>query len=112
MKKYSTFLFALIVCSSFSIGCGESGPAPDLAGKSVGDLNAADTKAELKARLQEIADTGTAGSAVVGLKESIESLKSTDGAVADELLSLYNQLESATDKSKIKSLASSMAAKL
>ncbi|HCS50382.1 hypothetical protein [Rubinisphaera sp.] len=112
MKNYSTFLLALIVCTSFSIGCGPSGPTPDLQGKTAEELNIADSKAELKTRLQEIADSGEAGSALAGLKESIESLKSTEGALAEELLSLYNQLESAKDASKIKSLASSMAAKL
>ena len=80
--------------------------------KTVEELNVTDSKEELKSRLQEIANTGMAGSALSGMRESIEALKSSDQALADELLPLLDQLESASGESKVKSLARQMADKL
>ncbi len=110
LKKVATcFIFASI-CVAFT-GCSEKMES-DLAGKKVEELNQASSKEDLKNRLLEVAESGEAGSSLAGMRESIEELKRTDPNIPDELLTLCEQLESASSASKVKSIAKKMAGML
>ncbi len=97
----------LIVCTSFT-GCTNQ-PAGENANKSLEEINQTNSKSELKKRLLEIAESGEAGSSVMGMHESLEELKKSDSSISDELFTLCDQLESAGSSSKIKSIAKKMA---
>jgi hypothetical protein len=103
-----------LVCSILSvalfgsIGCGSSGtPAP-----SQSETPTISNKEEMKKRLTDIAASGIGGSAVSGLREGFEKLKTSDAALADSLLKDLAQLETLQDSEQIKKLAGSMADKL
>lgn len=66
----------------------------------------------IKARLQEVAASGMGGSALMGIRESLEAYKATDEQKANELLADLGNLEAAQDPEQVKRLASEMAAKL
>jgi hypothetical protein len=72
-------------------------------------LNATHSREELKVRLQEIANTGAAGSALAGMKSGIEALKATDEKLAAALLADFEKLEKANGPAQAKSLAKKMA---
>ena len=77
----------------FATGCGSSqSTAPSLSPE---QLNAANSREELKKRLQDIASSGAAGSALAGMKGGIEALKATDEKLATTLLADYEKLEKA-----------------
>jgi len=111
MKRYWGCLALLALAVSVTTGCG-GGPEAENIGKSAEELNVTTDKADLKARLQEIAESGVAGSALAGMHESIEKLKASDPDLADELLAMLHELESASSESQIKSTAKKMADKL
>ena len=69
-------------------------------------------KEQIKARLSEIATTGSGGSAVSGIREALTELKATDEALANQLLRDLDRLETLSDPNQIKALAGSMADKL
>jgi len=107
LKKLVTCFLGVAICTAF-IGCSGE-PAGDIAGKTVEELNQANSKEALKKRLLEVAESGEAGSSLAGLRESLEDLKKSDSSISDELLTLCGQLESAGSSSKIKSIAKKMA---
>lgn len=110
LKKVATcFIFASL-CFVFA-GCSEKLES-DLADKTVEELNQTSSKEELKNRLLVVAETGESGSSLAGMRESIEELKRTDPNIPDELLTLCEQLESASSASKVKSIAKKMAGML
>ncbi|QDU37972.1 hypothetical protein Mal4_22910 [Maioricimonas rarisocia] len=73
------------------------------------------SKAELKERLEFVAESGFAGSGLAGIQNGIEQLRSTDAALADSLSTSLQQLEAADaagNGAKVKQIAKQMAAKL
>jgi hypothetical protein len=63
--------------------------------------------------LQGIAESGSAGSGLMGLKESIDkAIRPADAKLADELMKDYEQLSQTQDPQKIKDIAGRMAGKL
>jgi hypothetical protein len=100
------FLASLIGLSA----CGQSGSAP--LNQTVEQQNAVNSKADLKARLQEIAKTSAAGSATVGMQGGIDSLKAENAKLADELTASLKKLESAKKPADVTRIANEMAAKL
>jgi hypothetical protein len=69
-------------------------------------------KENLKKRLQAVAETGSGGSGLVGLRESLLELKKTEPALADQLLLELTKLERTSNADIIKKVASEMVAKL
>ncbi|MCG6158250.1 hypothetical protein [Rubinisphaera margarita] len=102
-------ILALIV--AVASGC-SGDPPPENAGKTAAELNVTTDKADLKARLEEMAESGVKGSGMAGMGESIERLRASDPALADELTTLLAQLEAANSESQVKSTARQMADKL
>ncbi len=100
-------LLGLTLCTC-SIGCGGNPTGGD-AGKTEEELNQANSKEELKKRLLEIAETGEAGSSVMGMRESIEEVRKADSSIGDEILTLCEQLEAEGSPKKVKSIAKKMA---
>lgn len=91
-------------------GCGGSGPTgPTL---SIEEQNKTKSKADLKARLTEIATSGVGGSATAGMSSGIEELRAQDAKLADSLAADLKKLEAATTPADVKKIASGMAAKL
>jgi hypothetical protein len=88
-------------------GCGSSqSTTPSLSPE---QLNAVNSREELKQRLQAIVNSGTAGSALAGMKSGIEALKATDEKLAIALLVDFEKLEKANGPAQTKSLAKKMA---
>ncbi|MFM7039909.1 MAG: hypothetical protein ACKO2L_19550 [Planctomycetaceae bacterium] len=65
-----------------------------------------------KAQLMDVAASGELGSAASSIRESLEALKATDSAKADELLNELTALEGLADPNQIKAKAKAMADKL
>lgn len=103
---------AACLCLSVLSGCGggddAAGTEPTL---SVEEQAAVNSQAELKSLLQSVANSGEGGSALAGVGSSIESLSISD-ADKQKLLKDYEELNSATDPEKVKSIATKMASKL
>ena len=100
-------------------GCGSGGPdaATIEANKKAADLEAnrkAGSQEELKKKLTEMAETGAGGtgSGLAGLRSSIESLRSTNPALADALMADFNQLGGARSPEEVKAIAAQMVARL
>lgn len=91
-------------------GCG--GPAPNPNAPAAVDDTPLGSTEELKALLEEIANTGATGSAAAGLRPSIEVLQKTDPAKAAALMKDLNQLEQTEDSERAKAIAKRMAAQL
>ncbi|MFK7777561.1 MAG: hypothetical protein QM501_05510 [Gimesia sp.] len=109
MKTILTILFLFVMTC---VGCGGPG-ANDSAGNSDGsETNNINSTADMKSALETIAKSGEAGSAAMGFRETLESLKKTDSAKADELLSDLDKLESAKSPAATKKIAKQMAGKL
>lgn len=101
-------LLLSVIC--LATGCGGSGPVGPTV--SVEDQNKTKSKADLKARLTEIANSGVAGSATAGMSSGIEELRAEDAKLADSLAADLKKLEAATTPADIKKIASGMAARL
>ena len=65
-----------------------------------------------KAQLSDVAASGELGSAASSIRESLEALKATDSAKAEELLKQLTELEGLADPAKIKAKAKAMADRL
>ena len=91
-------------------GCGGSGNVPTSKPTEVGMKFSG--KEELKKRLTSVAETGSGGSGLAGIREAIVELKTSDAAIADQLLQDFGQLEKTEDTTQIKAIAQRMAAKL
>ena len=65
-----------------------------------------------KITLQEIANTGQTGSAMMLLRENLEAVKKADAAKGGPLVSDLDALEKETDVERIKAKAKAMADKL
>jgi hypothetical protein len=65
-----------------------------------------------KAQLTDVANSGELGSSASAIRESLEALKATDSAKADELLNDLTALEGLADPNQIKAKAKAMADKL
>jgi len=85
------------------IGCGPSpgGIEPEV------DTTAVDANG-LKKMLEQIVNTGEAGSAAAGLRPSIEAINATDPGKGSGLLSDLGELEQATHPDEIKEVAKRM----
>ena len=71
------------------------------------------TKEELKKMLQDLAQSGAGGSALMGVKESIDkAVRPTDAKLADDLTKDFTDLSGVQDPAKIKEIATRMAGKL
>ncbi len=69
-------------------------------------------KENLKKRLQAIAETGSGGSGLSGMRESILELKKTEPELANQLLTELGKLEKTSNADVIKKVASGMIEKL
>ena len=105
--------WSLFVVSSclWSIGCGTadsvSSNVDPAAQKTVS------SNAELKKRLEDVAASGTGGSGLMGIKESIDqAVRPANGKLADDLTNEFNLLSQASDPAEIKTIATRMAGKL
>ncbi len=101
----------MIVLGMFLIGCGSSLPPPST--KNPVDEKTVGAKEDLKKMLQSIADSGAGGSAMMGVKESIDkAVRPSDAKLADDLTKDFDALSSTRDAAKIKEIATRMAGKL
>ena len=101
--------FLLSVAASLS-GCGA--PEVKVVDQSSNAAHAVSGKEQLKARLVEIANSGSGGSAVSGMQDGLIELKKTDEALATDLLKDLAVLQQLQESSQIKALAGKMAEKL
>jgi hypothetical protein len=85
-------------------GC-DGGPAGPRPGETV-STPVDQQKVDLKARLNSIAESGSTGSGLAGLREAIEA--SGDASLLED----YKKLEAASSPEEAKKIAASMAAKL
>ena len=73
----------------------------------------ASSNAELKKRLEDVAASGTSGSGLMGIKESIDqAVRPTNAKLADDLTKDFNALSQVSDPAEIKTIATRMAGKL
>jgi hypothetical protein len=71
------------------------------------------SNAELKKRLEDVAESGTSGSGLMGIKESIDqAVRPTNAKLADDLTKEFNLLSQTSDPMQIKTIATRMASKL
>ena len=101
-----------LLCFSLS-GCGDNVSPPS----EVVDTAsmALEGKAQIKAQLETVAESGFAGSGIAGIQNGIEALKSTDEALATSLLAELDKLQAAENEGnqgQVKSIAAGMAKKL
>ena len=101
------FLFSITVSL---VGCG--GAEVKIVDQSSSAAHAVSGKDQLKARLTEIANSGSGGSAVSGMQDGLMELKKTDDALATQLLKDLSVLENLQEAAEIKALAAKMADKL
>ena len=102
--KRSVISSALLAGGLFIAGCGP-GQLPSETVTPVAPPAA-------KAQLTDVANSGELGSAASAIRESLEAMKATDSAKADELLNDLTALEGLTDPNQIKAKAKAMADKL
>lgn len=109
------YLVQRTACCSFialTLFCG-AGCSSEVEVESASEtVSVAPDKSQIKARLEEIATTGSGGSATSGLRDALNELKKTDEALANQLLQDLSRLEQMSDSEEIKKLAGSMADKL
>lgn len=105
-------LYTTMIVLSFSlVGCGQSMPAPST--KNPVDEKIVGAKEDLKKMLQSIADSGVGGSAMMGVKESIDkAVRPSDAKLADDLTKDFGELSKTQNAAKIKEIATRMAGKL
>ena len=100
-----------VVLSFCVVGCGPDAPPPNT--KNPIEEKTVAAKEDLKKMLQSIAESGSGGSGLMGVKESIDkSVRPSDAKLADDLMKDYDQLSSTQDSGKIKEIATRMAGKL
>lgn len=100
-----------IVLGFFLAGCGQSDPAPNT--KNLAEEKTVGAKDDLKKMLQSIAESGSGGSGLMGVKESIDkAVRPSDAKLADDLTKDFGELSSTQDAAKIKEVATRMAGKL
>lgn len=103
-------LFLSGAAASFALsGCGGGGMPP---GPTTQEVLKVSGKADLKKRLESVAESGAGGSGLAGISDSINELKATDSALAEALMKDYHALEQATQPNQIKPIAKRMAEKL
>lgn len=102
------FLMGLSGSPLVTSGCGVGGPKVESTSKPA----VISGKENLKKRLEAIAQTGSGGSGLMGMREAIMDLKKTESAVADQLLADLTKIEQTNDAAKIKTLAGDMIKKL
>jgi len=100
---------AALTMTFSSIGCGGAKPVPT---KSSDAAQALSGKDQIRERLKMIADTGSGGSAVSGMRTGLEQLKATEGPLAEDLLKDMEELQSLQDQTAIKAKANVMLDKL
>lgn len=108
-SKFAGLVFALALALPLS-GCGQK--EVKIEDKSSNEALKVSGKEQLKARLAEIASSGSGGSAVSGLRDGLAELKKTDGALADQLAKDLDRLETLQEASEIKALAGQMVDKI
>ena len=92
-------------------GCGQSEPPVNT--KSPVDEKTVGAKDDLKKMLQSIAESGAGGSALMGVKESIDkAVRPSDAKLADDLMKDFTEISGVQDPAKIKEIATRMAGKL
>lgn len=105
---------SLVVFCIFTSGCGGGASQPPA--KSTEDQLKEKTSAstaDLKKRLEDVAASGSGGSGLLGIKESIEqTVRPTNAALATELLTDYGLLSQTSDPATIKTIATQMAGKI
>ena len=102
---------AMIVLGFLLAGCGQSDPAPNM--KNPVEDKTVGAKEDLKKLLQSIAESGSGGSGLMGVKESIDkAVRPSDTKLADDLTKDFGELSSTQDAAKIKEVATRMAGKL
>ncbi|QDT28937.1 hypothetical protein Enr10x_42850 [Gimesia panareensis] len=107
MKTFSVMLLMLtLIC----VGCGSG--ADTEAEQAAAERNDVTSTDAMKTSLESIAQTGEMGSAAMGFRETLEDLKKTDAAKADQLLSDLDKLEAASTPAATKKIAKEMAGKL
>ena len=114
MGKFGLLLFLLFLTLPLT-GCGggiDGGSVEGEAPPSQEQLDKPSSAADLKAKLNEIAESGVGGSALSGVQPFIDELKSSDAALAESLTKDFQSLSQQTEPAKIKSGAKAMAAKL
>jgi hypothetical protein len=94
------WMFGLAVALPLA-GCGQGTSAP--VEKMDASVSSTD---ELKTRVQQIADSGVAGSALAGVQDQINLV--SDAAKKEKLQKIYDELSKERDAAKIKALASDM----
>ncbi len=108
-SRISNLIVALSLVIPLS-GCGQS--EVKIVDKSSNEAHKVSGKEQMKARLSEIAASGSGGSAVSGLRDGLIELKKTDAALADQLLNDLSSLEKLQEANEIKALAGQMADKI
>jgi len=109
-RRSARLASAALLSLTMLAGCGGSpaaGPS-----QSTDAAHAVSGKAQLKERLEMMAQTGSGGSAVSGMRQGLDELKKTDAALADSLMKDLEALEKLQDQAAIKSAARKMADKL
>lgn len=102
---------ALLGLTVFTAGCGGSTPPPSTT--SPVEEKIVGAKEDVKKMLQGIAESGSGGSGLMGVKESIEkAIRPSDAKLADDLMKDFDQLSQTQDPQKVKEIATRMAGKL
>jgi hypothetical protein len=104
--------YLLCVAVSLSLTACDNGGGEEAGAVSDDQAAQLASTAELKQTLQDIANSGDGGSALMGLRPSIESMESADPEKAKLLLAELDELESAESPEDIKRIAEQMAGKL
>lgn len=95
-----------------AIGCGETAPSATAPVDSE-KARAVSSTADLKKRLEEMAQSGSGGSAALGLTESInQNVRPTNAKLADELAKDVESLVKTQDAAEIKTIIARMVSKL
>jgi hypothetical protein len=104
MRVSSALLMTVVLAASL-VGCG--GGSPPGEASPIGEVKSVE---ELKQRLQYVADSGQAGSALAGLDTEINKIP--DEAKKKALLAEFAKLSNTQDPNAAKALAKSMISKL
>lgn len=101
----------LVSLCLWASGCGTKAPVTESVDP-VKEKTAA-SSADLKKRLEEVAASGTSGSGLIGIKESIDqAVRPSNAKLADELTKEFDLLSQTSEPAEIKTIATRMAGKL